>query len=386
MSTPAHALLSASASKRWLSCTPSARLESQFPDRAGEAAREGTLAHAIAEFYLKSYLSDAKAEPKIPEEFSADAMYSGSMLEYVREYTDLCIEKANAALVADPYAVIDVEKRIDYSQWAQNGFGTGDMVIVSSPLVEIVDLKYGKGVPVSAKDNTQMQMYALGIISAYYGLYEFEKVRMTIVQPRNGGVSEQEMTVAQLRRWGEEVVKPRAALAYKGEGELCAGSWCRFCKAAVRCRAYSDHCLRLAQMEFRAADMMTDDELSDALSRVDDLVSYANKLKEYALSEALAGRTWPGWKLVEGRSRRTYADTDAVMERLRDSGYERAFYMKPPELKSITELSKALGKKKFAHLLDGLIDKPPGKPALASVSDPRPEYNPAENEFSNLDE
>lgn len=383
MTNKSHALLCASGSKRWLSCPPSARLEENFPDNETEAAQEGTLAHSIAEVNLNAYLADT--DVSLPEEITASRFYSKSMLDYLAEYTDLGIEKINTALKLDKDAHIAVEQKIDYGSWAQEGFGTGDLVIITGDYIEIVDLKYGKGVPVSATGNTQMRMYALGLYDEFYWLYGFEKVRMTIVQPRNGGISEEEISIEELLNWGETVVKPKARLAFKGEGELCAGKWCRFCRAAKRCRAYADYCMELARLDFKDPDLLTDEELAESLRRIDDLVKYANNLKHYALAQALSGNVLPGFKLVEGRSSRKYTDAEAVIERLIFADYAPEDYFKPQELKSLTELTKSIGKKAVDTVLSDLIIKPPGKPALVPEDDPRPEYNCVENDFEILD-
>lgn len=383
MTNKSHALLCASGSKRWLSCPPSARLEENFPDNETEAAQEGTLAHSIAEVNLNAYLADT--DVSLPEEITASRFYSKSMLDYVAEYTDLGIEKINTALKLDKDAYIAVEQKIDYGSWAQEGFGTGDLVIITGDYIEIVDLKYGKGVPVSAAGNTQMRMYALGLYDEFYWLYGFEKVRMTIVQPRNGGISEEEISIEELLNWGETVVKPKARLAFKGEGELCAGKWCRFCRASKRCRAYADYCMELARLDFKDPDLLTDEELAESLRRIDDLVKYANNLKHYALAQALSGNVLPGFKLVEGRSSRKYTDAEAVIERLIFADYAPEDYFKPQELKSLTELTKSIGKKAVDTVLSDLIIKPPGKPALVPDDDPRPEYNSVENDFEILD-
>lgn len=383
MTNKSHALLCASGSKRWLSCPPSARLEENFPNNETEAAQEGTLAHSIAEVNLNAYLADT--DVSLPEEITASRFYSKSMLDYVAEYTDLGIEKINTALKLDKDAHIAVEQKIDYGGWAQEGFGTGDLVIITGDYIEIVDLKYGKGVPVSATGNTQMRMYALGLYDEFYWLYGFEKVRMTIVQPRNGGISEEEISIEELLNWGKTVVKPKARLAFKGEGELCAGKWCRFCRAAKRCRAYADYCMELARLDFKDPDLLTDEELAESLRRIDDLVKYANNLKHYALAQALSGNVLPGFKLVEGRSSRKYTDAEAVIERLIFADYAPEDYFKPQELKSLTELTKSIGKKAVDTVLSDLIIKPPGKPALVPEDDPRPEYNCVENDFEILD-
>ena len=384
MTDKTHALLSASGSKRWLSCPPSARLEEKVPDKSSAAAKEGTLAHAISEFKLKAYLLNGKLPDTLPQSFSNDEYFYKSMLDYIDEYVDLAVEEINKALADDAHAYIAVEEKIDYNDWANGGFGTGDLIIVTNDYVHVMDLKFGKGIPVSALDNTQLQMYALGLISSYYCLFEFNKVQMTIVQPRNGGVSTQEKSVDELIAWGNNFVKPKAELAYAGRGKLCAGSWCKFCKVAVRCRVYADYCMELAKLEFKPPELLNDEELADALGQIDDLVHYATRLKEYALAEALAGRVFPGYKLVEGRSVRKYIDDKQIMARLAEY-YDEKVYLKPKQLMSITELTKKLGKKTFDSLIGDLIDKPQGKPTLAPADDPRAEYSSPENDFDVID-
>ena len=307
------------------------------------------------------------------------------MFDYVFEYIDICIEKINTALSIDKTAYIAIEEKIDYSEWAKEGFGTGDLVIITDKYVEIVDLKYGKGVAVSAIDNTQMQMYALGIISNFGFMYDFDTIQMTIFQPRNGGISSQEKSVKDLIKWGENIVKPTAELAYDGIGEFNAGKWCLFCRASLRCKKYSEYCLSVAKYDFIDPEFMSDEEMADALNRIEPLIHYAKQIKDYALSEALQGRTWPGYKLVEGKSSRKYSDIDAVIGRLQKANIDSSDFMKEPELKSITELTKLLGKKTFSILLDDLITKISGKPTLVNIDDPRPEYNSPENDFEILD-
>lgn len=377
----AHAVLSASGSKRWLSCPPSARLERKFPDKAGEAAQEGTLAHALAEARIRHWLGEISENGLALriDSIRHDALYSPEMGEYVSEYVDLCIEKINGA-----QGVALVEERLDFSRWVRNGFGTGDMVIIGDGVLEIVDLKYGKGVPVSAEGNTQMQLYALGAIEQYGYIYDFDHVRMSIFQPRNGGLSTQLMSVEELLAWGESI-KPIAELAYAGKGDFKAGDHCRFCRAAAQCKALSEYNMELAKLEFKDAGLLTDDEVAFVLSRVDGLVRYAEKVKTFALDEALKGHRWPGYKVVEGRSDRKIGDEAKAVTLLRKAGYSDDVIYKPLEIQTITNLEKLVTKKKFAALLADVITKPPGKPALAPVDDKRPEYSPAAMEFNDLD-
>jgi hypothetical protein len=377
-----HAVLSASGSKRWLSCPPSARLERKFPDKAGEAAQEGTLAHALAEARIRHWLGEISEDGLTLriDSIRHDPLYSPEMGEYVSEYVDLCIEKINAA-----QGVALVEERLDFSRWVRNGFGTGDMVIIGDGVLEIVDLKYGKGVPVSAEGNTQMQLYALGAIEQYGYIYDFDHVRMSIFQPRNGGLSTQLMSVEELLAWGESI-KPIAELAYAGKGDFKAGDHCRFCRAAAQCKALSEYNMKIAKLEFRDADLLTDDEVSFVLERVDSLVRYAEKIKTHALEEALKRHRWPGFKVVEGRSNRKITDEAKAVKLLRGAGYADDVIYKPLEMQTITALEKLVTKKKFGELLGSVIEKPPGKPTLVPEDDKRPEYDPVQSEFEVMEE
>ena len=378
----AHAVLSASGSKRWLSCPPSARLERKFPDKAGEAAQEGTLAHALAEARIRYWLGEISENGLALriDSIRHDALYSPEMGEYVSEYVDLCIEKINEA-----HGTALVEERLDFSRWVKNGFGTGDMVIIGDGVLEIVDLKYGKGVPVSAEGNTQMQLYALGAIEQYGYIYDFDHVRMSIFQPRNGGLSTQLMSVEELLAWGESI-KPIAELAYAGRGDFKAGEHCRFCRAAVQCKALADYNLEIAKLEFRDADLLTDDEVSSVLERVDGLVRYAEKIKTFALAEALKGHKWPGFKVVAGRSNRRITDAVKAVKLLRGAGYADDVIYKPLEIQTITDLEKTITKKKFGEILGSVVEKPPGKPTLVPADDERPEYDPVQSEFEVMEE
>lgn len=378
----AHAVLSASGSKRWLSCPPSARLERKFPDKAGEAAQEGTLAHALAEARIRCWIGELSLQELAvrSETIFRDPLYSPEMDGYVQAYVDLCIEKINAA-----QGVALVEERLDFSRWVRNGFGTGDMVIIGDGVLEIVDLKYGKGVPVSAEGNTQMQLYALGAIEQYGYIYDFDHVRMSIFQPRNGGLSTQLMSVDELLAWGESI-KPIAELAYAGKGDFKAGDHCRFCRAAAQCKALSEYNMEIAKLEFRDADLLTDDEVSFVLERVDGLVRYAEKIKTHALEEALKGHRWPGFKVVEGRSNRKITDEKKAAALLRKAGYADDVIYKPIEMQTITALEKIVTKKKFGELLGSVIEKPPGKPTLVPEDDKRPEYDPVQSEFEVMEE
>jgi hypothetical protein len=372
-----HAILSASGSEKWLTCTPSVRLEQQFPEETSEYAAEGTFAHSLAELHLRHYLNPNKKTRYLRELKKAqeNPFYSQEMEDHIQTYIDIAIEKINKARARSNDAVILLEQKLDFSPWVPEGFGTGDLVIIADGILEIVDLKYGKGVPVSAGRNTQMRLYGLGAINQFNCLYDFDTVRMTIVQPRLDSISTDEVTVEDLLAWGETYVKPRAEMAFKGEGEFVAGEHCRFCRARFTCRARAEANLELAKYEFREPALLTHEEIAEILFKAEELQSWVTDIKTYALDQAENhGVKFPGWKLVEGRSNRKYADEDAVAQTLIIEGYkEEEIYTK--SLLGITAMEKLLGKKRFEELLGEFIIKPPGKPTLVPESDKRPEIS-----------
>lgn len=357
----AHAILSASASSRWLHCTPSARLERKFPDASSPYALEGSRAHERAEYFLNRFLKTGDSNVLIREDVE--------MNDAVQIYVNICVEKINEAITASPDAQIKVEQRLDFSRWVPEGFGTGDMVMVSDKYFEIVDLKYGKGVPVSAINNSQMRLYALGMYEAFGYLYGADEVRMTIVQPRLDSVSTETISVDDLLAWGEEV-KKKAKIAFKGEGEFCAGSHCRFCKARNTCRAHAEYELKNVKEDLQTAEL-EDFEISDILLRAKGIKTWLDGLEAYALGKALDGYEWPRMKLVEGRSNRKITDDEIAAYQLLNAGFGAEVIYKPKALRSITDLEKLCGKKIFSELMSGVIEKPPGKPTLVSADDKR---------------
>lgn len=373
-----HALLGASSSARWLVCTPSARLEAMFPDEQSPYAAEGTVAHDLAEAILRHKLEGKKA-PKLDD-------YSAEMIEAVNRYVDICEEKVNEARARSSDAEAMIEARLDFSRWVPEGFGTGDMVIVADGILEVIDLKYGKGVPVSAVDNTQMRLYALGAYDVNEFLYDIKTVRMTIVQPRLDSVSTDEMALEELLDWGEDI-KPIAQRAWEGIGECTPCDYCNFCKARHTCRALADTCLdTFYKNGGKLNQLLTDHEVSDILAMKDLITKWIKGVYDFAYEKALSGeKQWPGYKLVEGTSRRTITDPDAAAKTLLDNGYKEEDIFKPRELEGITNLQKVLGKKVVAEYLEAYIDKPEGKPTLVPESDKRPAINTAEtmaNEFT----
>ena len=361
-----HAILSASGAHRWLNCTPSARLELEFDDNSGEAAAEGTAAHALSEHKLRKALKMRSKKPVSPYDSDEMDNYTDGYVEYVLEV----IEQAKQTC-SDP--LILIEQRLDFSKYVPDGFGTGDCVIIADGTLHIIDFKYGQGVLVSAEDNPQMKLYALGALGLFDGIYDIEMVSMTIYQPRRENISTSTVSKESLYRWAEEVLKPKAELAFAGDGNYCPGEWCQFCRAAVKCRARAEAKMKLATFEFALPPLLSDEEIAEILSSIGDLTRWTNEIIAYATDAAVNhGKKWPGFKVVEGRSNRKYKDEEAVAEAAKNAGY-RDIYKQ--SLITITEMEKLMGKSKFNEILGELVMKPPGKPTLVPVSDKRPEMN-----------
>ena len=377
-----HAKLSASGSHRWLNCPPSVKLEQQYKDETSEYAAEGTLAHELGEISLKrdlGQMTERVFKNKL-KPIMTNALWTADMPDYVDIYVETCMEKVAEAKAKTPDAVFCVEQKLDFSEWVPEGFGTGDFVIIADGTMEICDLKYGKGVPVSAKDNSQMRLYALGAISEFSFLYDIDKVKMTIIQPRLDSISSDEVTVDELLKWAEVIVKPRAQLAIKGEGEFKAGEHCKFCKARKNCRARAEKNMELAKYDFQEPQTLDNNDIADILKRLDEFEKWSKDIKDFALEQALNGVNYEGFKVVEGRSNRKYSDENKVAEILLNQGFQESMiYTK--KLDGISKLESAIGKKELQKLIGDLIVKPQGKPTLVSISDKRPVFNPAEADF-----
>lgn len=376
-----HALLSPSGASRWLACTPSARLESQFPDKAGEAAREGTLAHSLGELLIKhkaNLISKAVFNKEL-KAIQADPLYDNSMMEHCEDYAVHVMEVYAEAMTRSKDAKLFLEKKLDMTRWVPEGFGTGDVNIVADHILDFIDLKYGKGVEVSAVENKQMMLYALGSLEAYDFLFDIKVVRMRIYQPRIENISEWEITVEELMKWADEELTPKAKMAFDGKGEYSPGKHCQFCRARAVCKANADHQLELADYDFKAPSLLDDNAVADILRRTADFKSWLTEVNDMALSEAVNNnKKWPGFKLVEGRSNRKYSDEDAVANKLSAAGFKDETIFKPKELLGITDMEKAITKKVFATELEDLVIKPPGKPTLVPVEDKRVEINSLE--------
>lgn len=383
-----HAILSPSGASRWLNCTPSARLEQNFPDSSGEAAKEGTLAHELGETMLRHQfgkLLDSEAN-EIIERIERDPRFTPDMMDHAANYAHYVIEAFFNAQRQTKDAVIQIEAQLNLTDYVPEGFGTGDAVIIADGTMDIIDLKYGKGVQVSCENNKQMMLYALGALREFDYMYDIKIVRMTIYQPRMDNISSFEMTVADLQTWAESKLKPLAQLAFDGLGEFKVGDHCRFCRAKAQCKANAGENLKMAQYDFAESVLLTDVEISDILSRASVFKSWLTSIEEMALTEATEnGKQWPGFKLVEGRSNRVYSDEEKVAMALLKNGYgEDQIYTK--KILGITAMEKTITKKTFESLLGDLIIKPQGKPTLVPESDKRVAWNSAESaksDFSN---
>lgn len=367
-----HAVLSASSSERWLNCPPSARLCEAYEDKGSDYAAEGTDAHTLCEYRLKQALG-------IPAETPIENLswYNEEMEECAAEYAAYVLELLETAKQTCSDPVVLIEQRVDFSRWVKEGFGTADCIIIADGVMNIVDYKHGKGVEVSAEANPQMMLYALGALEIFDGIYDIDTVRMTIFQPRKSNISVYEMPKDELLEWADTELTEKAQLAYEGQGNFHCGEWCRFCKAKAECRERAEANMTLARYNFQAPALLNDEEIADILGKVDALTTWAADVKEYALQQAVNGKDWPGWKLVEGRSNRKYTNEAVVAATVESAGFD------PYDRKvlGVTAMQKLLGKSRFEELLTPYIEKPQGKPTLVPESDKRPAMNKAKNDF-----
>lgn len=407
-----HAVLSASSSKQWLHCPPSIRLQENFPNESSVYAAEGTFAHEVCEYKVRKYLKERVKRPQ-SKEFDTEEIEQ--ITDMYAEFVISIIEKMKEN-GCEPLAF--VEERVNYSHIAPSGFGTADMLIIGKDengkgLLHVVDFKTGKGVFVDADHNSQMMLYALGGLAAYGFIYEIETVRMSIVQPRLDNISTFECSRAELEEWGESI-KPIAKLAYEGKGEQKPGDWCRFCRAKPVCKACADEALALCREDFLDLDAGAFDEtaeesdmtasyeadtqtavfkqpglipiaeLAEILPTLNRISSWIEAVFAFVSSEAINhGVPIPGYKVVEGRSKRVFTDTKEVVDTAVQNGYTDLYKQ---TLITLTEFEKMMGKKKFNELLGKFVAKPPGKLALVPESDPRDavDLTTAEQEFSAL--
>ena len=367
-----HSILSASSSDRWLHCPPSARLCETYEDKGSDYAAEGTDAHALCEYKLLKALGMEATDPTKSLDW-----YNAEMEDCATGYASFIMELLEDAKQTCSDPVVLIEQRVDFSRWVEQGFGTSDAILISDGTMHVIDYKHGLGILVCAEDNPQMKCYALGALELFDDIYDIDTVSMTIYQPRRQNVSTYEVSKDDLYQWADEVLKPTADLAFASDGNFLCGEWCGFCKAKHECRARAEANLLLAQHDFKLPPLLTDSEIEVILSRVDELVSWANDIKEYALQQAISGKEWTGWKLVEGRSNRRYTNEAAVSKAVESAGFDP--YEK--KLLGITAMQKLLGKSRFEELLAAYIEKPQGKPTLVPESDKRPAMNTAKNDL-----
>ena len=404
-----HAILGASSAKRWLTCTPSARLGERLTSRFGSEsspyAQEGTKAHALAEIKVRKafYAADGMTTTvysRMSEEerdaytginaFRYDALRAelgdipADMEHATDAYCDVVMEKYLSAKDQDASTRLLLEQRLDYSRWVPSGFGTGDCVIVSDSLLEIADLKYGLGIPVDAVDNPQLRLYGLGAIAKFGQLYDFPAVRMTIIQPRLESVSEETLGRVELLDWAEAEVREKAQQAWKGIGDFVPGDHCRFCPAKAVCSARVAEALKLFRYGFETPGLIPDEQIPGILETLDVAEAWIKDFRAYAEKQALNGQKFPGWKLVRGKKpNRRWADPEEVRAQLLRAGYAPG-QIETTSLKPVGEIEKTIGAKAFRALVGGLVAQGEGRLTLVPESDKRLEYASADAAFADL--
>lgn len=377
-----HAILSPSAASRWMACTPSARLEQEFPNKSSSYADEGTLAHAVGECILRElagFINHAQAETILAVHMN-NQYYNKELHDYAEGYAYFVWNQCKPGKTE-----LFIETRLDMTDYVEEGFGTGDAIVVGDRVLIFSDLKYGKGVPVYAEENKQLMIYALGAYKEFGHIYEIDMIQMNIYQPRLDNISQWEISVVDLLEWAQNELKPKAALAYAGEGNFSPGKNCMFCSAKATCKALHDYNMELATLEFKNPDLLTDEEVALVLQRSDMFGKWIDAVSGYALATAVSGeKIWPGYKIVEGRANRVYSNEAVVESTLKEKGHINIYTA--PKLLGLGALEKAISKPVFNELVGPLLTKPNGKPALVPESDKRPAYAVIESEFSIVEE
>lgn len=379
-----HAVLSASSAHKWLKCTPSARLEEKFPNKESDYMAEGTLAHEIAEFKVRSYFLEAIPKAtytKRINKFKKEELFDQEMLTHTETYLEYI---KGEYMKTNSRPTVLVEQRVDFSKYVPEGFGTADCILISGDTLQVIDFKYGKGVKVEAENNPQMKLYALGVLEQFSMIYDIKYVKMTIVQPRLDNISSYEIPIEPLIEWGETVVKPQADKAFMGLGEYVQGEYCRFCRAKGACEFRAKENMKVIEEIQNTTGVVSNEELGEMLTKTDGIEQWIKDIKAYALDIVLKGEEVPGWKAVEGKSNRKITDIDKAFETLVSSGLteEAMLYERKPI--TLTELEKLVGKAKLTETIGKYIEKPKGAPTLAKESDKREPFKvSAAEEFKN---
>lgn len=380
----AHSLLSCSGSDRWMNCTPSARKEEFIESTESPYALEGTLAHELSEIELKVYFGlITKDEYKTRlAEIEENEYYRDDMPEFVDTYVTYCIEQVAHYKSICEHVEISIEDKIDLTRYIPEGGGSNDFVIIADNFIEVIDLKYGRGVSVSAIDNSQLKLYGLGSVFKHGLSYNMREIKLTVVQPRTFNISSFVLTVEDLEHWADTVVVEKAKIAFAGEGELNPGDWCKFCKFKPKCRAIYDQNQAMMLKDFGDPSELTEEEIRTVFEKSDQIISWVNSVEALVLDRLMKKQEFTGYKLVKGRSIRKFLAPEAVIDKLTELKYEKDDFMSPPKLLGITAIEKLVGKKKFETDLNELVSKTEPKPTIALLTDKRDSFfDSAENDF-----
>ena len=370
-----HAKLSCSSSMRWINCPGSVHLSEYFPQSTSIYADEGTIAHLYLEKSVKDDPQGRQAALDRAAAFYKEHPEMGDSANSIRDNIDAMmawiLSEYQKEKAADPAVEVYSEQQVDLTAYIPDGFGTTDVTIARTGFIHIIDLKYGKGVPVHAEGNTQLRLYALGMLEMLDMIYDIRQIRMTIYQPRLSNISTDEISASDLREWGSEVIRPAARLALSEDAPFSAGSWCQFCPARETCRCRADHMMALEN--YRIKTTLTDGEIGHILGEIDDLTKWAEDLKAAALTKIQEGGDIPGWKVVEGKSNRKFKDgteEKAIVAAARKAGFDKALLYETKML-TLSQIEKLMGKKTFTEALGQYVVKPQGKPTLVPESDKR---------------
>lgn len=369
-----HAKLSASGADRWLNCTASVRLEEAFPRASSIYADEGTLAHEFGDYFLRwqnGEITQGRYMEAVAK-LRKHELYNKEMDGEVGKYTTYVLEQFSELRRNDVFASLWVEARLDFSEYVPDGFGTGDAVLAADGILEIVDLKYGRGVEVSPTHNPQLMLYALGAYLENSLSYDIQTVKITVAQVRLNNISSFEFSASYLLEWAENEVRPKAKLAYNGEGETVAGDHCRWCSAKATCRAFAELANEAAKFDFADPATLTDEELITLFENAPKLSEWLKAVNAYMHDEALNGKKWAGYKMVEGSSKRRWGNEEEVIDELADLGFEPKDYLNT-KLKGLKEIGDLMSRDAFDDRLKKHVVKPSGAPCLVSEDDKRPE-------------